>query len=393
MVAVVSAEGRFIFVSASAERLFGYDISDVVGSDAFGLFDSLSVEPVRALFDDLVARRRLSVSLEMQTVRADGIAIDLDVVAANHLDDPVGGIVVTIRDITARKQLEQRVHEVDRRQATLIESLADGVMMVDADGHRRPGQRGLRGDVRAPRIRVLGQRLETCWPGPRRPGAWRWSTRRAHVIEASAPPGAVASLRRGRRVGGGGPRATADAGRRPRWVRVNAQAMVGPDGRITGAVASFSDITDVHARPPPSCARRSSSSRCCSTRWTRASWPATPRAGSPCSTRRPAGSTGCDEDVEPIGRIPTDQGLLHADGIADGPRGEPPAPGHVGGAAPQRGDRPGVRGRATGARSASTARPWWTTTAGCSVRWWPCTTSPSRSATRSAWPNWPSTTR
>ena len=27
VVAVVSAEGRFIFVSASAERLFGYDIA------------------------------------------------------------------------------------------------------------------------------------------------------------------------------------------------------------------------------------------------------------------------------------------------------------------------------------------------------------------------------
>ena len=100
MVAVIGADGRFIFVSASAERLFGYDISDVVGLDAFGLFDSLSVEPVRSLFNDLVARRRLSVSLEMQTVRADGRPIDLEVVAANHLDDPIGGIVVNIRDVT-----------------------------------------------------------------------------------------------------------------------------------------------------------------------------------------------------------------------------------------------------------------------------------------------------
>jgi len=134
VVAVVSAEGRFIFVSASAERLFGYDISNVIGQDAFGLFDSLSLEPVRALFRDLVARRRLSVSLEMRTVRADGTTIDLDVVAVNHLADPIGGIVVNIRDITRRKQLEQRIRDDDRRQATIIDSLADGVMMVDADG-------------------------------------------------------------------------------------------------------------------------------------------------------------------------------------------------------------------------------------------------------------------
>ena len=106
----------------------------MIGLDAFGLFDSESVEPVRALFGDLVAGRRLSVSLEMRTERADGSPIDLEVVAANHLDDPIGGIVLNIRDITERKRLEQRVRAVDRRQDVIVESLADGLIMVDADG-------------------------------------------------------------------------------------------------------------------------------------------------------------------------------------------------------------------------------------------------------------------
>ena len=109
VVAVIGADGRFMFVSASAERVFGYDASGAIGLDAFELFDSTSIEPVRALFNDLVAGRRLSVSLEMHAVRADGRAIELDVVAANHLDDPIGGIVVSIRDITDRKKLEQSV--------------------------------------------------------------------------------------------------------------------------------------------------------------------------------------------------------------------------------------------------------------------------------------------
>ena len=171
VVAVVSADGRFIFVSASAERLFGYDISDVVGLDAFGLFDSLEPRAGPGLFADLVARRRLSVSLEMQTVRADGTPMDLDVVAVNHLADPIGGIVVNIRDITGRKQLEQRVRDEDRRQATIIDSLADGVMMVDAARHRRAGQRGLRGDVRGPADPVWsGDASRPCWPAARPDG-------------------------------------------------------------------------------------------------------------------------------------------------------------------------------------------------------------------------------
>ncbi len=160
VVAVISATGRFLFVSASAERLFGYDISNVVGLDAFGLFDSLSVEPVRALFDDLVARRRLSVSLEMRTVRADGETIDIEVVAANHLDDSIGGIVVNVRDITGHKSLEQRVLDVDRRQTTIIESLADGVMMVDADGTVVRVNEAFEVMFEAPRVRLVGRRID-----------------------------------------------------------------------------------------------------------------------------------------------------------------------------------------------------------------------------------------
>ncbi len=160
VVAVVDIDGRFIFVSSSAERLFGYDVTAAIGMDAFSLFDAQSVGPVRRLFEDLVARRRLSVSLEMQTVRADGTVVDIDVVAMNHLAAPIGGIVVNVRDITGRKRLEQRISEDDRRQTTLIDSLADGVMMVDAAGTIVRVNESFEVMFEAPRIRVVGRRLE-----------------------------------------------------------------------------------------------------------------------------------------------------------------------------------------------------------------------------------------
>ena len=72
VVAVVASDGRLVFVSASAEQLLGYDVSEAVGTDAFALFDPENRDEVRAVFADLVARRRLSVSLELRTRRADG---------------------------------------------------------------------------------------------------------------------------------------------------------------------------------------------------------------------------------------------------------------------------------------------------------------------------------
>ncbi len=240
VVAVVSAEGRFIFVSASAERLFGYDPSGVIGQDAFGLFDSLSIEPVRALFNDLVARRRLSVSLEIQTVRADGKTIDLDVTAANHLDDPIGGIVVNIRDITDRKRLEQRIHSLDQRQATIIESLADGVMTVDAQGVVIGVNESFEVMFEAPRVRMVGRQLDDLLAISRHRGIELLDGEGSLIDGEHQPiPSVLGHGRRSVGVVWGLRR----EGRPPMWVRVNTQAIRDSDGRVTGAVASFSDIT------------------------------------------------------------------------------------------------------------------------------------------------------
>ncbi len=240
VVAVMSAEGRFIFVSASAERLFGYDPSSAIGQDAFGLFDSLSVEPVRAMFNDLVARRRLSVSLEVQTVRADGKTIDLEMTAANHLDDPIGGIVVNVRDITDRKHFEQRMREVDHRQATIIESLADGVMMVDERGTVVRVNEAFEVMFEAPRVRLVGRRLDDLVAVGNQTGVELLDAD-GDVIDGDEHP-LLVGLREGRRSVG----IVVEVrrrGRSPMWVRVNTQVIRGTDGQVVGAVASFSDIS------------------------------------------------------------------------------------------------------------------------------------------------------
>ncbi len=248
VVAVISATGRFLFVSASAERLFGYDISNVVGLDAFGLFDSLSVEPVRALFDDLVARRRLSVSLEMRTVRADGETIDIEVVAANHLDDSLGGIVVNVRDITGYKSLEERVLDVDRRQTTIIESLADGVMMVDADGTVVRVNEAFEVMFEAPRVRLIGRRIDDLMAGGPVPG--RRSDRRRR-----------SDGRRGRGSHRGQPAQWPPVGRcGPRAPAQRAPAQVDPDqrpGHARGRRESW----------PGRSPRSATSPRCARLRW------------------------------------------------------------------------------------------------------------------------------
>ncbi len=319
VVAVIDATGRFIFVSASAERLFGYDISNVVGLDAFGLFDSLSIEPVRALFRDLVARRRLSVSLEMRTVRADGTPIELDVVAANHLDDPIGGIVVNIRDISGRRHLEQRVREVDQGQATIIESLADGVMMVGPDGTIIQVNEAFEVMFEAPRVRLIGRRLEDLLVAGRANGLEIVDVEGDPVDDRDHP--ILTSLRSGRRSVGiilGVRR----AGKAPMWIRANARAMTGDDGTISGAVGSFSDISAL---------RQSRSELRREEQFLQVLLDTLEEGIVACDSEgritvfNPAARQlhGLEDGDDPIGSIPTDHGLRWPDGTPMAPRENP----------------------------------------------------------------------
>jgi diguanylate cyclase (GGDEF)-like protein/PAS domain S-box-containing protein len=310
VVAVLSAQGRFVFVSASAERLFGYDISNVIGLDAFELFDSSSVGSVRALFDDLVARRRLSVSLEMCTVRSDGKTIDLDVVAANHLDDPIGGIVVNLRDVTGRRELEQRVLDVDRRQAAIVESLADGVMMVDAGGTVVRVNEAFEVLFEAPRVRLIGRHIEDLMAEAYTAGVEVIDVE-GETVSASDHP-VITGLRGGRRSVGV-VHGFLRQGREPKWVRTNVQAMRGADGTVSGVVASFSDVTE---------ARRSAVELRRSQQFLQVLLDTLEEGIVACDDQgritvfNPAARQlhGLDAEDEPLGTVPTDQGLRQSDG-------------------------------------------------------------------------------
>jgi diguanylate cyclase (GGDEF)-like protein/PAS domain S-box-containing protein len=319
VVVVVAADGRFVFVSASAEQLFGVDVRDAVGRDAFGIFDADSAAGVRALFDDLVARRRLSVTLELRTHRPDGRALDLELTAVNHLDDPIGGIVVTLRDVTTRKVLEERAGEVDRRQHALIESLADGLMMLDRDGRIVRVNEAFEVMFRAPRTRILGRAYAEVLDRSRRRGIEVFDET-GEVIGNGEDPVLTALLHGRRIVGSVVGHRSGDAA--AEWIRVNAQPILGPDGRIVGAVGSFADITE---------SRRAAYALHQEEEFLRVLLDTLDEGIVACDAQgrltifNPAARRlhGLEPDVEPIGRVPSSRMLRHPDGSAIDPEENP----------------------------------------------------------------------
>ena len=319
VVAVLSAEGRFVFVSASAERLLGYDVRDIVGRNAFGLFDAESIAGVRSLFDDLVARRQLSVSMDLSTTRADGRVLDLELVAANHLGEPIGGVVVTLRDVTKRKEMEARANDLDRRHNALIESLVDGLIMVDAEGRIVRVNESFEVMFRSPRIRTLGRNFEEVIERSIRRGVEIFDES-GEMLDAANHP-VLVSLRRGRRTAGdvvGYRFGSAPA----RWVRVSAQPIFGSDGTVTGAVGTFSDITG--ARHAAYALRQEEE-------FLRVLLDTLDEGIVACDAQgrmtifNPAARRlhGLADSVEPIGRVPVSRMLLRPDGSPIDPEENP----------------------------------------------------------------------
>lgn len=310
VVAVIDAEGRFLFVSASAQRVFGYDVDDAIGSEVFGLFDSQSVGSVRALFGDLVAGRRLSVSLEIRALRSDGQPIDLDVMATNHLDDPIGGIVVTLRDITARKRLEQTIRDSERSQTALVESLADGLLLVDADGTVVRVNEAFEVMFEAPRVRLVGRGLSDLVEAGRSMGI-ELCDADGEPVDAFDHP--LFSVLRGARRSLGEVHGIRRNGKPPLWIRSTTQALRAADGSLTGAVATFSDVTAL---------RQSTAELHREEQFLQVLLDTLEEGIIACDAEgritvfNPAARQlhGLAEGDEPIGQIPTDNGLRHPDG-------------------------------------------------------------------------------
>jgi diguanylate cyclase (GGDEF)-like protein/PAS domain S-box-containing protein len=238
---VVGIDGRILYVSPSAQHLLGYDPSGAVGTDVFKLIDDDDRATLRALFGDLVSGRRLTVSLEMRAMTADGSPLDVEIVAAGP-NETIGGMVVNVRDVTLRKRIEREAQEDKSRYATIMESLVDGIMMVDTDGVIVAVNNALVELFNASRAWILGRKLQDVLSIGREQG-WYPIDSDEHEVPIEDYP-VLRSLNTGERCFG-----YVHGINRPDgpvvWMRINSQGIGGEDGRPRlGAVASFSDITE-----------------------------------------------------------------------------------------------------------------------------------------------------
>ena len=134
-IVLLDEAGTRRYASPSIVRITGYTPEEMVGGQAFTNVHPDDVERVRAVFGEVVASPGSTRTMELRAQRKDGAWIWSESAATNLLRDPsVGAVVINSREITERKQAEAALRESEERLRLLLDSTAEGIFGVDLEG-------------------------------------------------------------------------------------------------------------------------------------------------------------------------------------------------------------------------------------------------------------------
>ena len=110
VIIVTRANGTMRFVSPSANRVFGYDPSEMVGRPIATLLHPDDRDRATTLFENASRTPGVTGPVEWRFRQPDGSWLSAEILATNLTGDPtVRGIVLNTRDVSERKRLEEQL--------------------------------------------------------------------------------------------------------------------------------------------------------------------------------------------------------------------------------------------------------------------------------------------
>ncbi|HEX4786300.1 MAG TPA: PAS domain S-box protein [Candidatus Sulfotelmatobacter sp.] len=126
VITIVAVDGTMLYHSPSIERVAGYKPSELLGKSLLAFIHPEDEQAVRSALERVTVKVGSASPPEYRFRRKDGSWLWLESVGNNLLNDvAVGGIVVTSRDVTGRRALEEQVRQAQKMEA--VGRLAGGI--------------------------------------------------------------------------------------------------------------------------------------------------------------------------------------------------------------------------------------------------------------------------
>ena len=128
VVSLLDREGVMEYVSDSVTRTLGFEASELVGRNVFGLIHPDDLAHSRQMFAACLAQPQRPVRMEYRCRHHDGSWRYVEGVVVNRIKEPaVGGIVANIRDATERKRAEIALRQSEQRYSLAARGANDGL--------------------------------------------------------------------------------------------------------------------------------------------------------------------------------------------------------------------------------------------------------------------------
>lgn len=146
---ILDRDGHIVYNSPSTSRILGYPEDFFIGKKKSDFIHPEDRETARSAFESVVQKAPPGIPFEFRILAANGEYIYVESVAVNLMDvEGIGGMVITTRPITERKQAERELRSSEKKYRTLVERATDGIVVID-DGI----------------IRFCNQRMAEIWGG------------------------------------------------------------------------------------------------------------------------------------------------------------------------------------------------------------------------------------
>ena len=168
---IMDSAGIVRSFNAAAERIFGYAAAEVIGRNV----NMLMPEPYRSAHDGYLRHylatdeaRIIGKGREVKGLRKDGHVFPLDLAVGEALVDGERVFTGIVRDISVRKETEERLRHSEAKNRAILEAAVDGIITIDEQGRIESFNRAAERIFGYAAAEVLGRNVSMLMPPPYR---------------------------------------------------------------------------------------------------------------------------------------------------------------------------------------------------------------------------------
>ncbi|MBN1265054.1 MAG: PAS domain S-box protein [Anaerolineales bacterium] len=135
MIWIADADGTITFESPSTQKILGYESGWLTGRNGFNYIHPDDLESTILALSEVDLNEQPGEPTEFRFRHKDGHWVFLEALGQNLKNVPaINGLVLTIRDITERKQAESQLHHSEERYHNIVDLAPDGIITANQSG-------------------------------------------------------------------------------------------------------------------------------------------------------------------------------------------------------------------------------------------------------------------